>query len=78
MTNQASEEHIREFLRNRISNISTAAEDDIVALVRTEKLKLLAEVRGRKKTYVTELAWKNAATEDAVPVDVLTKLEAEL
>ena len=40
-------EKVNEFLRNRISNISTAAEDDIIDLIRTEKLKLLAEVRER-------------------------------
>lgn len=68
-TNQASEDNIREFLRNRISNISTAAEDDIIAIIRTEKLKLLAEVREQIKAGGYEASYE---------ISVVDKLEAEL
>lgn len=51
---------------------------EVQSIIRTEKLKLLAEAREQKKTYVTEVRWKNATTEEAIPLDALTKLEAEL
>jgi hypothetical protein len=90
MTNQASEDELdtvlkqhREWMRgirtdHLIGTNHAETKSAIQAIICTEKLKLLAEVREQKKTYLTELAWKNAATEDAVPIEVLTKLEAEI
>ena len=78
MTNQASEYNIREFLRNRISNISTAAEDDILDLIRTEKLKLLAEVGERVVGELSELDSNGRYNLKVEQRTALTKLEAEL
>ena len=68
------------------STLFTFTGDEAVAiidLIRTEKLKLLAEVRERERSYfITDLELLEHQTGDdeiiAVPVSELTKLEAEL
>lgn len=48
--------------------------DSILALFQTELLALLDELMGEKKRYITELAWKHAASEEAVPVTKLATI----
>jgi hypothetical protein len=98
MTNQASEDELREQLADKLEWYSRYRErgqdddmdrafDDILALIRTEKLKLLAEVRERvvgedKKPTgsMTGLITTDTARNElrAEMRNELTKLEAEL
>ncbi len=109
MTNQASEDDLREVVRDGLANHTgefvnpwifrkiysheelTDMLDDIMAgerlfknlqaLIRTEKLKLLAEVMERVVTIPvhggTDSYYASKHIQ-AVPIDALTKLEAEL
>lgn len=47
---------------------------EILKLFTTYTNSVLDEAIGKKKTYITELAWKHAASEDAVPVAALKAL----
>jgi len=46
----------------------------ILALIHRHQNQLLDKLLEEKKTYITELAWKHAASEDAVPVEAINKL----
>jgi hypothetical protein len=46
--------------------------------IRAAQLQLVNELEGHKKRYVTELAWKHAASEEAVPLSVLKHKKQEL
>ena len=91
MTNQASEDDLYSKLLNlrltvwRQTNLNGQANldhdsvEEVIALIRTEKLKLLAEVRERV-VGVDEPGITNImiAAEHAKQINALTKLEAEL
>jgi len=96
MTNQASEDELRESidaLLERWRNILThkgdgngdeyyqsEVVDDIQELIRTEKLKLLDEVRERQIPVIALKAKKphDEVQIQAVPIESLSELEAEL
>ena len=100
MTNQASEDELREQLADKLEWYSRYRErdqdddmdrafDDILALIRTEKLKLLAEVRARvvgENDYqpgnpAPDLVEHNQLVRDGLRFEQrveLNKLEAEL
>ena len=100
MTNQASEDELREQLADKLEWYSRYRErgqdddmdrafDDILALIRTEKLKLLAEVRERvvgESDYqpgnpAPDLVEHNQLVRDGLRFEQrveLNKLEAEL
>ena len=100
MTNQASEDELREQLADKLEWYSRYRErdqdddmdrafDDILALIRTEKLKLLAEVSERvvgENDYqpgnpAPDLVEHNQLVRDGLRFEQrveLTKLEAEL
>jgi len=94
MTNQASEDELREQLADKLEWYSRYRErdqdddmdrafDDILALIRTEKLKLLAEVREQTTIFKIKAHDKKGQPHlyevgRGVPTDVLTQLEAEL
>ena len=94
MTNQASEDELREKINSALfaddfpilNDIEKDAVDRILAIIRTEKLKLLAEVRERvvgenepefntPKPEIGNMA-RNRLRE--AQIESLTKLEAEL
>ena len=97
MSNQASEDELRESidaLLERWRNILTykgdgngdeyyqsEVIDDIQEIIRTEKLKLLAEVRERAQSMPIHGgtdSYSPSKYVQAVSIDALTKLEAEL
>lgn len=45
MANNTSDDELRDFLRKRITNISTAAEDDIVQLIRQREEQVTREAK---------------------------------
>ena len=59
---------------NGQANLDHDSVEEVLALIRTEKLKLLSEVRERAIPNPTTPAGDN----EFVPLDELTKLEAEL
>ena len=71
------------YIYNAIDELLPTAKAAIQSAIRTEKLKLLAEVRERERSYfITDLELLEHQTGDdeiiAVPVSEITKLEAEL
>lgn len=53
------------------------AVEPLFELFATQNTALLKELLNHKKTYITELAWKHAASEEAVPTNVInSKLAA--
>ena len=85
MTNQASEDIVDSILStlgivDRKSGNRPGQIEVVKQIIRTEKLKLLAEVR-EQKLWVDISDDKSKTTKwrtEAVPVDALNKLEAEL
>ena len=87
MTNQASEDELRAEVLTEFKQVHRLAPADytenctniVMSLIRTEKLKLLAEVRervvGEDEPGVTNIM---IAAEHAKQIKALTKLEAEL
>ena len=81
-TNQASEDELRAEILTEFKQVYRLAPDDytenctnvVMSIIRTEKLKLLAEVRERAIPNPTTPAGEN----EFVPLDELTQLEAEL
>ena len=89
MTNQASESELREQINSALfaddfpilNEIEKDAVDRILAIIRTEKLKLLAEVRERAQSMPIHGgtdSYRPSKYVQAVSIDALTKLEAEL
>ena len=91
-TNQASEELSEIFInrmwnyfgiedKSELAHFGTIYDEAVAPLIRTEKLKLLAEVRERVVTIPvhggTDSYYASKHIQ-AVPIDALTKLEAEL
>ena len=82
MTNQASEDELRAEILTEFKQVHKLAPADytenctniVMSLIRTEKLKLLAEVRERAIPSPTTPAGEN----EFVPLEALAKLEAEL
>lgn len=49
----------------------------LIEFIAIQNTALLKELLEKKKMYITELAWKHAASEDAVPIEVInSKLAA--
>ncbi len=91
MTNQASEDELRAEILTEFKQVHKLAPADytenctnvVMSLIRTEKLKLLAEVRAGEKLSAYPLRETGSGVlepvhEYAIPVSSLNKLEAEL
>ena len=66
MSSPSTNQEMRQFLRQRISGISTAAEDDILALINREKESLLDELEAQVKP-IESRAWSM----DALALDTI-------
>ena len=91
MSNQASEDELRQILKDTVKHHNDGPTpwsfcneyDDcdhvarIEELIKQRELALLERLEGEKKRYITELAWKNAKSEEAIPLSAIEQVRKE-